>query len=168
VAETGSEKASPVLPLAIVAVSVAGVALVGTRTVDLHVLVGPWVIHHWLAWAGALFIAAYTVAFYVLKSRKRELYAALLRVHVIGGLLAATLIALHFAHHITRPAEFYPDLGTGIVLFASLLISAFTGLLMRYRWLRGGMREWRLLHTGAAGAFYLTIVVHTLQGLGLL
>ncbi len=166
--EKGTDKASPFVPLAIVAVAAVGMVLVGTRTVDLHVLVGRWVVHHWLAWAGALFIAAYTVAFYVLKSRKRELYAPLLRVHVIGGLLAATLIALHFAHHITRPAEFYPDLGTGVVLFASLVISVCTGLLMRYRWLRGGMREWRLLHTGAAGAFYLAVVVHTLQGLGVL
>ena len=167
-AEKGSAKASPIGPLAIVAVAVVGMVLVGTRTVDLHVLAGGWFTHHWLAWAGALFIAIYTVAFYVLKSRKRDSYDTLLRVHVYGGLLSATLIALHFAHHVTRPAEFYPDLGTGIVLFAALVISVFAGFLMRFRWLRGGMREWRLFHTGAAGAFYLVIVVHTLQGLGVL
>ena len=166
--EKGSAKASPIGPLAIVAVTVVGMVLVATRTIDLHFLVGGWFTHHWLAWAGALFIAIYTAAFYVLKKRKRDSYDMLIRVHVYGGLLSATLIALHFTQHVTRPAEFYPDLGTGLVLFAALVVAVSTGFLMRFRWLRDGMREWRLFHTGAAGAFYLAVVVHTLQGLGVL
>ncbi len=166
--EKGSAKGSPIGPLAVVAVAVVGMALVGTGTVDLHFLAGGWFAHHWLAWAGALFIAIYTAAFYVLKSRKREGYDTLLHVHVYGSLLSAALVALHFTQHVTRPAEFYPDLGTGLVLFSALIVSVITGFLIRFRWLRDGVREWRLFHTGAAGAFYLAVVVHVLQGLRVL
>ncbi len=167
-AENHRRHESPGIALLIVVAALALMAGTGTRIIDLHLLVGRWLLHHWISWAGALFIAVFTPAFYVLKQRKRNSYSVLLRVHVFGGLAAASLVSLHFTHHVTRPAEFYPDLGTGVVLFAAMALSVITGLLMRYRIAAGGMREWRLIHTGSAVTFYLTIGVHVLQGLGVL
>lgn len=154
-----------VLPVAAILVLMAGV---GTRMIDMHFLIGPWFLHHWISWAGALFIAVYTPVFYVLKRRDRSRYEQLLTIHVFGGLIAIALVSLHFTQHVTRPAEFYPDLGTGIVLYAGMALSLLTGVLIYLRLAAGGMREWRLVHVGAAGAFYLAIGVHVLQGLGFL
>ncbi len=167
-AEESRRKEFPALALLIVAATLALMIAVGTRVLDLRSFIGPWALHHWAGWAGAAFIAAYTPLFYVLKKRNRDLLSALLRVHVFGGLLAVSMVSVHFSHHVTRPAEFYPDLGTGVILYAAMALSAITGLAMRYRIAQRGMREWRLLHTGAAVTFYLAIVVHVLVGLGLL
>jgi hypothetical protein len=149
-----------------VAITLVLMAAVAVRLIDIHFIIGPWFAHHWLTWIGTLFIGVYTPVFYMLKRRRRDIYDALLRVHVFGGLLAVALVALHFTQHVTRPAAFYPDLGTGVVLFSAVALSAFTGLLMRYRILTGGTREWRLLHTGAAVTFYLAIGMHIATGLG--
>jgi hypothetical protein len=153
--------------LLMIAVMVALMVAVGLRLIDMHFVVGPWFLHHWLPWFGAAFIGVYTPVFYILKRQRKDIRDALIAVHVIGGLFAVALISLHFTHHVTRPAEFYPDLGTGIVMFSALTLSVLTGVLMRYRLLAGGMREWRLLHGGSAVTFYLTVGVHIAEGLGL-
>lgn len=162
----GRSPESPYAPLAIVAATVALMFAVGTRTLDLHVVFGPWFAHHWISWAGAVFITLFTPVYYVLKRKRREHYSGLLRVHVFGGLLSVTLVSMHFIQHVTRPPEFAPRLGTGVVLYAAMALLVATGLLIRQRWLSGGMREWRMLHAGAAVTFYLTIGMHAAKGLG--
>lgn len=157
---------SPIIVLAFLGVAAALSLAVGTRALDLHFLLGPWFSHHWIAWIGAAFIAVFTPVFYLVRKKDRSKDRAVLPVHVFGGLAAITLIAMHATQHLTRPAEFYPDLGTGVVLVAALVVAAATGVLMYYRIAKGAMREWRLLHVAAAGAFYLTIVMHALEGLG--
>lgn len=159
---------SPMYALALIVVTVGLMIAVGVRAIDLHFFVGPWFLHHWITWAGSFFIAIFTPVFYVLKRQRGRNINPLLLVHVFGGLLSALLISLHFTQHVTRPAEFYPDLGTGVVLYAALVFSAVTGIFMRYRIASGGMREWRLIHVGAAGAFYIAIVMHVLTGLNIL
>ncbi|MDF1542319.1 MAG: hypothetical protein P1P71_04315 [Anaerosomatales bacterium] len=166
--EKQSERGSPAIVLLIIAATAAMMIGVGTRNLDLHFTIGPWNLHHWLSWFGATFIALFTPAFYVLKRRSRESREALLPWHVFGGLIAAAAVSAHFIQHVTRPAEFYPDLGTGIVLYTALAISVLTGVLMRHRLLSGAMREWRALHVGATVTFYLAIVMHVLTGLGVL
>lgn len=161
-----SKPDSPVVALLIVGVVIAVMVGIGTRLIDIHFLVGPWLFHHWLSWAGALFVAVFTPVFYVLKRRGGNMRTTMLGVHVYGGLLAAGLVSMHFIQHVTRPAEFYPDLGTGIVLYAAMVLSVITGFLIRYRLLKGGMREWRALHVGAAVTFYLAIGMHIATGLG--
>jgi uncharacterized BrkB/YihY/UPF0761 family membrane protein len=165
--EKRSDRDSPTIALLVIAATGVVMTGVGTRFIDLHFTVGPWNMHHWIAWTGAAFIALFTPLFYVLKRRSKESREALLTWHVFGGLLAATAVSAHFIQHVTRPAEFFPDLGTGIVLYSALAISVFTGVLMRYRLLTAGMREWRALHVGATVTFYLAIVVHVLEGLGI-
>lgn len=165
--ERQSDRGSPTVVWLIIAATGAMMVGVGTRAIDLHFTIGPWNMHHWLSWVGATFIAFFTPVFYVLKRRSRESREAVLPWHVFGGLIAAAAVSAHFIQHVTRPAEFFPDLGTGIVLYAALAISVFTGVLMRYRLLSGAMREWRALHVGATVTFYLAIVMHVLEGLGI-
>jgi hypothetical protein len=158
----------PAAALLIVAGTIALMVGVGTRAIDLGLTIGPENLHHWFSWAGALFIALFTPVFYVLNRRRGERHNALLGAHVYGGLLAIALVSAHFTQHVTRPAAFYPDLGTGVVLYAAVVLSAMTGFLIRYRLVSKGARHWRALHTGAAVTFYLTIVVHVMRGLGIL
>ena len=165
-AETQSKHDSPVVALLIIWATLMLMIGVGTHAIDLHFTVGPWNAHHWFSVAGAGFIALYTPAFYVLKRRRKDRYRALLATHVFGGLLATTLVAVHFTQHIIRSVGYFPRPGTGVVLFAGVTLSVLTGFLLRYRPFKVGMREWRLLHTGAAVSFFLTIGVHVLKGLG--
>ncbi|MBE0477155.1 MAG: DUF4405 domain-containing protein [Coriobacteriia bacterium] len=165
-ADKRPDQGSPAVALLMVLVVLAFAVGVGTRAIDLRIAIGPWLLHHWFSWTGATFIAAFTPAFYVLKRRNRDGRRALLQLHVFGGLVAVGLVSLHFTQHVTRPVP--PDLGTGVVLYAALVLSVTTGFLMRYRMLTAGMREWRLIHNGSAVTFYLAIVVHVMVGLGVL
>jgi hypothetical protein len=40
------------------------------------------------------------------------------------------MVTIHFAHQVTRPASSYPDLGTGIVLYATMIILLMTGFVL--------------------------------------
>jgi hypothetical protein len=40
------------------------------------------------------------------------------------------LVSIHFAHQVTRPASNYPDLGTGIVLYATMILLVTTGMVL--------------------------------------
>jgi hypothetical protein len=166
--ENQSRPESPAIPLLIVAAACALMAGIGVRVINLHFKVGPWILHHWLTWVAALFILAFTPIFYMRRRRNRANDSTLLRMHIYGGLLAWLLASLHFMQHVTKPAESYPNLGTGVVLYGGLVLSVLTGFLMRYRLAAGGMREWYLIHTGAAGTFFLSIVIHILKGLKIL
>ena len=166
--ERRSGSDSPVIALVLIAATAALMVGVGTRLVDLHFTIGPYNMHHWIAWAGGAFVALFTPVFYVLKRRSKESREALLPWHVFGGLLAAAAISAHFTQRVTRPAEFYPDLGTGIVLYSAMTISVITGVCIRYRVLAPAMREWRALHVGATVTFYLAIAGHVLKGLGVI
>jgi putative solute:sodium symporter small subunit len=161
-----SRNDSPIVALLIVAATIVLLAAVATRTIDLHFEVRGWNLHHWMTWAGALFVAFFTPFFYVLKRRGGNTRATLIGIHMYGGLLAAALVSTHFMQHVTRPPEFYPDLGTGVVLWVAFVLSVLTGFLIRYQWLKGGMREWRAIHVGTAVTFYLAIGMHIATGLG--
>lgn len=149
--------------LAIVLATAALMTGVFAGVIDPHVRILEETIHHWLSWGGAGFIALFTPAFYVPK-RKRMAHRGVLLLHVYGGLLAFAAISFHFARHITR-SEFVEP-GTGATLYAAVVLSVITGVFMQHRLLSRGMREWRLLHTGAAVTFYLGIVAHVVVRAG--
>ncbi len=136
--------------------------------VQLHVLIGPYFIHHWLSWTGAVFIAFFTPVYYWMKRRNPERLRTLLAMHVFGNLISFMFISIHFTQQISRPAQFYPDLGTGVVLYAAMLLMTMTGLLLRFQLNQRFNRSWRFIHLSVTVTFYLIILVHVLHGLGLI
>jgi hypothetical protein len=135
---------------------------------QLGFFIGPYRFNHWLSWIGFLFVALYTPLYHFLKRRYPKRAKTLLGTHVIGNLLSFLLISVHFASQLGRPAQFFPDLGTGIILYAMVTIMVATGILQRFQIGSSFLRKWRFLHTSMATSFYLVILVHILQGLGFL
>ncbi|MCW4044337.1 MAG: hypothetical protein NWE94_02320 [Candidatus Bathyarchaeota archaeon] len=131
--------------------------------------VGPFRLNHWFVWIGTLYMALTVPIIAVLKRKRPSKYLSLLRLHVFGNLAAFLLVSLHFAGQIWRPAAFYPDLGTGIVLYIAMLLLVSTGFAKRFQLFpRIKYQNYRFVHTSSAMAFYLTITVHILHGLGIL
>jgi len=131
--------------------------------------VGPFRLNHWFVWLGTLYVAFAVPVIAILKRRYPNRMGTLLRLHIFGNLIAFLLISLHFASQISRPAERYPDLGTGLVLYIAMILLVSTGLCLRFRLIpKIKPQTYRFVHTGSALAFYLIIVVHVLQGLGIL
>ena len=122
--------------------------------------------HHWFSYAGTVFIGLYVPVYSILKRRSPVNVTTLLPIHVFGNLLAFKFIGIHFSHHLTRPPQAFPDLGTGIVLVAALLILVVSGFIMRFRFFQKSYKSWRWLHTATMLTFYLVIMVHILDGLG--
>jgi len=145
------------------------------RWIQLRFQVGPFYFTHWLGWIGALFIAFYTPIYYILKRRNPRLIKTLVKIHVFGNLLAVMLISIHYAQQMGRPAQFYPELGTGLTLYIVMFILVVTGFLHRFGILDklGRYRIFlphqnRFLHIAITLTFYIVIIVHALRNVGIL
>jgi hypothetical protein len=88
-----------------------------------------------------------------------------LSIHVTGNLLGVLLVSIHFAHQVTRPISAYPDLGTGIVLYATMIMLSATGLILITGIGRKLYKQIRFLHPAFAITFYTVIVMHILEDL---
>ena len=126
--------------------------------------IAQYTLHHWFTITGTFFIAVFTPIFYFFKRRYINRYKAILSAHVFGNLIAFVLITIHFAHQIGRPAQFYPDLGTGIVLYPAVILLVISGFSNRFNLFKG-KRYFSFLHKSVPIMFYFVIVVHLLHGL---
>ena len=151
--------------LLIIIVTIVLMSFVYFRVFRLHILIGEFNIHHWLSWTGTLFIAFFTPAYYLLKRRYPRKFRALLATHVFGSLIAVMFVSIHFIQEMSRPAQSFPELGTGIVLYPAMVLLALTGFFLRFQAARNLARQWRFIHTSVAVTFYLIILVHVLHGL---
>jgi hypothetical protein len=125
-------------------------------------------IHHWFSWIGAGFIGIFLPIYSILKRRYPHRLKTLISIHVFGNLLAVTAISIHLSHHLTRPSQSYPDLGTGIALIAALAVLVITGFVIRFQLMRKGLKSWRWVHAAIILGFYLIIVIHILHGTGII
>jgi hypothetical protein len=131
--------------------------------------IGPFRLIHYIAFAGTLYIAFGVILFTVLRRKNPDHYKMLLRLHSIGNLFAFMLISLHFAGQIGRPADFYPNLGTGLALYIGMVATVGTGLALRFNLSRRfNPKINRFIHVGLAFAFYLIIGIHILHGLNII
>jgi hypothetical protein len=89
----------------------------------------------------------------------------MLKVHVLGNLLAVMLVSIHFAHQVTRPPTNYPDLGTGVVLYISMVLLVLTGFMLYFGFGKRLIKQLRFLHPSIALTFYLTIILHIIHGI---
>ena len=131
--------------------------------------IGPFRLHHWFVLIGTFYIIFAVPAIATLKRRHPYSARSLRRLHMFGNLFAFMLISVHFASQISRPAEYYPNLGTGLALYIALILLVGTGISQRFHLIRKiKPQTYRFLHTGAAVTLYLIIVIHVLHGLGIL
>lgn len=131
--------------------------------------IGPFRIIHYIAFAGTLYIAFGVILFAIMRRRKPHQYELLLKTHTLGNLFAFLLISLHFAGQIGRPANFYPNFGTGLALYIAMIALVATGLALKFRLFSGfNIATNRFVHAGLALSFYLIIVIHILHGLNII
>ena len=153
----------------IILITIALAIIVYLRFFDLNFFVGSYRLTHWFVWIGTFFIAIYSPVYYVAKRKYPWRIRSLLRVHVFGNLLAFMLITMHFAQQISRPQAFFPDLSTGLVLYIVMPILVASGYLHRFQVFKTIKPHTnRFLHVGLTLTFYLTILVHILQGLNII
>jgi len=95
-------------------------------------VIGPYYFGHWLGWIGTVYIAFATPTFYILKRRYTNRLRLMVGFHVFGNLFAFLLISLHFAQQISRPPQFFPELGTGIIQYFAVLLLVSTGFIHKY------------------------------------
>jgi uncharacterized membrane protein YidH (DUF202 family) len=145
------------------------------RWIQLRFQVGSFYFTHLLAWIGSLFILFYTPIYYILKRKKPRMVKNLVRLHVFGNLFAGMFIAIHFAQQLGRPADFYPELGTGLTSFIVVFVLVITGFIHRFRLLariedlgKFLPHENRFLHIAITLSFYLIVIIHILQNIGIL
>lgn len=152
----------------IVFVTVFLMAGVYFRLLRLHVLFEEFYYHHWLSIIGTTFIALFAPLYPLLKRRYLKKFKMLQRVHIFGNLLAVMLVSIHFTQEVTRPLQSRPDLGTGIVLYATMLLLVATGFLRRFQIAKSLERYWKFIHVSVTLTFYLVIIAHVLHGLGII
>ncbi|MEJ2242469.1 MAG: hypothetical protein P8Y18_10060, partial [Candidatus Bathyarchaeota archaeon] len=85
---------------------------------------------HWIGWIGALYLAFATPIYPIIKRRYPVQVSKVLNFHVLGNLVGVLFVSIHFANHVTRPASSYPDLGTGLVIYITMIILLITGWVM--------------------------------------
>ena len=85
------------------------------------------------------------------------------------------MVSVHISQQLGRPAEFYPELGTGVALYAVILLLVLTGYLHRYQLFSENMKlvgevphANRYVHIALTLALYITLLVHVLKNTGLI
>jgi hypothetical protein len=130
---------------------------------------GPFRVNHWFVWIGTLYIASVVPAIAFMKKRRPDKFNVLFRLHVFGNLSAFLLISLHFAGQIDRPAAAYPQLGTGLALYVTMILLVATGFTHRFQLVPQIKSQTRkFIHVGLTFSFYIIIGIHILHGLGVL
>lgn len=123
---------------------------------------------HWIGWIGALYLAFATPFYPFIKRRYPMQVGKVLNFHVLGNLVGVLFVSIHFANHVTRPASSYPDLGTGLVLYITMIILLITGWLMVSGLSKKLYNRFLFIHPAYAVTFYTVVIIHILQDLSLM
>ena len=156
--------------IAIILLLLTDIFFIGTFSdwFDFGIVIGSYRLHHWFSWIGFAFILIHVPLFVTVKRKYVSKIKWFFGIHVIGNLLAFLLISIHFASQISRPAQFYPDLGTGIALYFFMIILVITGFLQRFNLISSWRKTWRFLHTSSVFSLFVIIVIHILHGVGII
>lgn len=134
--------------------------------IDTGFFLGPLRFSHWMGIIGAVFIMFFAPLFYFLKRRYPKQYKILMNIHVFGFTTSFLLVSIHFAGQLSRPLQFYPDLGAGLALYIIVVILVGTGYLFRYYPFKSKGRIPphfnRTLHVSLISGLYIVMIVHVL------
>jgi hypothetical protein len=165
----------------IILVSVFLVIATYVKWIKLNFMVGPYYFGHWLGWIGTFFIAFATPTFYILKRRYPKRLNSMVGFHIFGNLFAFMLVSLHFAQQISRPPQFFPELGTGIIQYVVVILLASTGFIHKFHTLETTSSRQshkyhqkiypphrnRFLHVSITLTFYIVVIFHIIDHIGL-
>lgn len=115
---------------------------------------------HWIGWIGTLFIAFFTPIQPMVKRKFAKHIKIVLTMHMAGNLIAVLLVSVHFAHQITRPIAFYPDLGTGVILYVTMILLVSTGFVMYSGIAKKFYKQLLFFHPAFSLTFYIVIIMH--------
>jgi hypothetical protein len=125
-------------------------------SITAFLLIDSLTITHLASYIGGFWIAIFTPIYFVLKRRSPRHLKSMLKIHVLGNLLAFALITTHYAHREVNSVF----LGTGIVLYIALISLVVTGIIQRFIFLRGFRNQIGFVHTSMTTAFYLILIIH--------
>lgn len=145
-----------VLALIVLAVILAFLVDFEESSITAFLLIDSLTITHLASYVGGFWIAIFTPIYFVLKRRSPRHLKSMLKIHVLGNLLAFALITTHYAHREVNSVF----LGTGIVLYIALISLVVTGIIQRFNFLRGFRNQIGFVHTSMTTAFYLILIIH--------
>ena len=123
---------------------------------------------HWLALIATMYIVISIPIHYVLKRKRPQNFKIILKIHVLGNLLAFLLISIHFAQNVGRLVGALQGLGTGFALYLFLSLIVATGILERYQINRRLSRYTEVIHKYTVIILYLIMLIHMLEGFNIL
>ncbi len=135
---------------------------------DIHITIGAYFAHHWLSIIASAYVLIFVPLYAIMKRYTSANRAALLKLHVFGNLVAVMFISIHFAQQMGRPADFAPDLGTGLAAFILIAIITITGFILRFGLMPKKRQSWYLIHTGVGLSSLIVIIIHALRNFGLM
>lgn len=157
------------------ALAIVGVTAVVVALVLLHIVRLPFVPvdiggivnspQHWLGWAGSLIVLAMTALYVYHKRARHAPTAGALQLHAFGNLLGFLLVSIHFATQLSRSPSNYPELGTGVVQYAAMLILVTTGITTFFAVKPAWIRYYKFLHPAAAMTLLMSIILHIIHDL---
>lgn len=127
--------------------------------------VGPLLLHHWLGWIGAVYIAIATPLYAILKRRYPAHLKTLLAVHMTGNLIGFLFISMHFTEIIGEQLPLFLTSGTGLIQYIIVVLIVITGLIQRFRLVKGFLKSWRFIHVSLSLSFYIVLSIHILNKL---
>lgn len=128
-------------------------------------VIGSYRLNHWLSWIGFIVIIIHLPIFIIIRRKYSQKIRLALGIHVIANLLSYLIITIHFASQISRPPEFYPDLGTGVAQYIFLIILVTTGFLQRFNILSNYRKKFLFLHRSSIFALLIIIIFHIIHGI---
>ena len=130
--------------------------------------VGSYLFIHWLSLVATIFIAVAIPLNYVLKRSRPQNSKTILKIHVLGNLIAFLLISIHFAQNLGRLSGALQRLGTGFALYLLLSLIVATGILERYKTSGKLPRYAKAIHKYTTVMLYLVMLIHVLEGFNIL
>lgn len=159
------------IALSIVIIAVVFSLLTYQRIISVNFFIGPLRFSHWLSIIGTIGIAIATPLFTLLKRSFFPSWTKITRFHIFGNLIFFSLITIHFANQVARPASSFPELGTGLAMFVAMDLQIMLGFTQRFRSQRRlykkliNLNTNKFIHASLVMVFYAVILFHVLHGL---
>ncbi len=147
-----------VLALVVLAVVLAILTDFEESSIAAFLLIDSLTITHLASYIGGFWVAISTPIYFVLKRRSPKHLKTMLKIHVLGNLLAFDLITTHYVHREANSVF----LGTGIVLYVAVLSLVVTGVIQRFNVMKGLRNQVNFVHVSMTTAFYLILVIHVI------
>ena len=152
-----------ILVLIIVAVTVSFSVATYLHWIRMSFSIGPLRFSHWLTIIGTSYIAIATPTFVILKHFYPQKMKDLFRFHIYGNLVFFTLISIHFAGQMGRPAANFPELGTGLALYIAMSLQIASGFTQRFMPVNRNLKTNKFIHASLIMVFYTVILLHVLH-----